>query len=238
MSMSSTFDQPTVENRGRVVRMAIVYTPMALFSLAAVVLASFQIANGNSGFFFMFFFFGIILFLTGFQALEYLKDLSAQPIEYQGELVKKWHKGNLFIFFMPSYYLAIDSRILAGRVNRIEPDGVYVRMEGDAEGFVARKDLVLEKGQSPEDVVNLGDEIKFKVTGVDGKGCYKLNCRKAEERDVVTKLFSVTRVEYGMLLEQDLIRVTCYPNSLTVERIDRYDDHEKKFLPATSGATL
>ena len=28
------------------------------------------------------------------------------------------------------------------------------------------------------------------------------------------------------------------PNSLTVERIDRYDDHEKKFLPATSGATL
>jgi hypothetical protein len=55
---------------------------------------------------------------------------------------------------------------------------------------------------------------------------------------VVTKLFSVTRVEYGMLLEQDLIKVTCYPNSLTVERIDRYDDHEKKFLPATSGATL
>ena len=238
MSMSSTFDQPTVENRGRVVRMAILYTPMALLSLGAVILAIFQIANGNSGFFFMFFFFGIILFLTGFQALEYLKDLSAQPIEYQGELVKKWHKGNLFIFFMPSYYLAIDSRILAGRVSRIEPDGVYVRMEGDAEGFVARKDLVLEKGQSPEDVVNLGDEIKFKVTGVDGKGCYQLNCRKAEERDVVTKLFSVTRVEYGMLLEQDLIKVTCYPNSLTVERIDRYDDHEKKFLPATSGATL
>src|SRR5688572_16123683 len=139
MSMSSTFDQPSVENRGRVIRMAILYTPMALFSLAAVFLAIFQIANGNSGFFFMFFIFGTILFLTGFQALEFLKDLSAQPIEYQGELVKKWHKGNLFIFFMPSYYLAIDSRILGGRVSRIEPDGVYVRMEGDTEGFVARK---------------------------------------------------------------------------------------------------
>jgi hypothetical protein len=238
MSESLAFEERVVENRGRVVKMALVYTPMALFSLAAVVLAIVQISNGNSGFFFMFFLFGIILFLTGFQALEYLKDLSAMPIEYQGELVKKWHKGNLFIFFMPSYYLAIDSRVLSGRVNRIEPHGVYVTMDGGIEGFVARKDLIGEKGQLPEEMVNLGEEIKFKVTGVDGKGCYKLNCRKAEERDVVTKLFSVTRVEYGMLLEQDLIKVICYPNSLTVERIDRYDDHEKKFIPATSGATL
>ena len=236
--MSSTFEQPTTENRGRVVKMALVYTPMALLSLGAVILAIIQIAGGNSGFFFMLIFFGIILFLTGFQALEYLKDLSATPIEYQGELVKKWHKGNLFVFFLPSYYLAIDTRILSGRVNRIKPDGVFVTMDGGAEGYAARKDLVLEKGQSPEDVINPGDEIKFKVTGVDGKGTYKLNCRKAEERDVVTKLFSVTRVEYGMLLEQDMIKVTCYPNSLTVERIDRYDDHEKKFVPATSGATL
>jgi predicted RNA-binding protein with RPS1 domain len=238
MSMSSAFDQRTTENRGRVVRMALVYTPMALLSLAAVILAVVQIVSGNSGFFFMLIFFGIILFLTGFQALEYLKDLSAAPIEYEGELVKKWHKGNLFIFFLPSYYLAMDTRVLSGRVNRIEPGGVFVTMDGGAAGFVARKDLVLEKGQSPEDIMNLGDEIKFKVTGVDGKGTYKLNCRKAEERDVVTKLFSVSRVEYGMLLEQDMIKVTCYPNSLTVECIDRYDDHEKKFVPATSGSTL
>lgn len=238
MSASSTFGERPVENRGRVVKMALVYTPMALFSVAAVVLAVVNIAQGNGGFVFMLVFFGIILFLTGFQALEYLKDLSAQPIAYQGELVKKWHKGNLFIFFMPSYYLAIDTRVLSGRVNRIEPNGVYVTMEDGDQGFVARKDLVGEKGQAVEEMVSLGGEIKFKVTGVDGKGVYKLNCRKAEEREVVTKLFSVTRVEYGMLLEQDLIKVTCYPNSLTVERIDRYDDHEKKFIPATSGATL
>lgn len=238
MSASSTFGERAAENRGRVIKMALIYTPMALFSLAAVILASINIAQGNGGFFFMLFFFGLILFLTGFQALEYLKDLSAQPIAYQGELVKKWHKGNLFVFFMPSYYLAIDTRVLSGRVNRIESHGVYVTMDGGDEGFVARKHLVGEKGQVPEELVNLGEEIKFKVTGVDGKGCYKLNCRKAEERDVVTKLFSVTRVEYGMLLEQDLIKVVCYPNSLTVERIDRYDDHEKKFVPATSGATL
>ena len=238
MSASSTFGERPVENRGRVVKMALIYTPMALFSLVAVILAVINIAQGDSGFFFMLFFFGLILFLTGFQAVEYLKDLGAQPIEYQGELVKKWHKGNLFIFFMPSYYLAIDTRVLSGRVNRIEPNGVYVTMDGGDEGFVARKELVGEKSQTIEELVNLGEEIKFKVTGVDGKGRYKLSCRKAEERDVVTKLFSVTRVEYGMLLEQDLIKVTCYPNSLTVERIDRYDDHEKKFIPATSGANI
>jgi len=238
MSASSTFGERSAENRGRVVKMALIYTPMALFSLAAVVLAVINIGQGNGGFVFMLVFFGIILFLTGFQALEYLKDLGAQPVEYQGELVKKWHKGNLFIFFMPSYYLAIDTRVLSGRVNRIEPHGVYVAMEDGAEGFVPRKHLAGEKDQRPEEIVNLGEEIKFKVTGVDGKGNYRLSHRKAEERDVVTKLFSVTRVEYGMLLERDLIKVTCYPNSLTVECIHRYDDHEKKFVPATSGATL
>src|SRR4026207_916677 len=108
MSAFSTYEDSSVENRGRVVKMALVYTPMAVFSLAAMVLAAIQIAQGNGGFWFMFVFFGIILFLTGFQTLEYLRDLRAAPIAYQGELVKKWHKGNLFVFFMPSYYLAID----------------------------------------------------------------------------------------------------------------------------------
>jgi hypothetical protein len=39
-----------------------------------------------------------------------------------------------------------------------------------------------------------------------------------------------------MLLERDTVRVVCYPHSNTVERLDRYDDIEKKFIPATDGA--
>ena len=41
-----------------------------------------------------------------------------------------------------------------------------------------------------------------------------------------------------MLLELDLVRVTCYPHSATVERIDRYDESEKRYIPATTGATI
>jgi hypothetical protein len=238
MSAFPTIEDQELEHRGRVVRMALIYTPVAVVSLLSVIMAVYQVANGQTGFLFTFVFFGIILLLTGFQAVEYLQDLSAAPMEYQGTLMKKWHKGNLFVFFLPSYYLAIDSRPLTGRVSRIDDAGAYVTLANGSEGFVPRKELLGEKGQTVGQMVHPGQQIKFKVMGADGSGFYKLSCKKADESAIVTRLFTVSRVEYAMLLEQDLIKVTCYPHSLTVERVERYDDHEKKFIPATSGATL
>jgi hypothetical protein len=238
MSAFPTIESQELEHRGRVVRMALIYTPVAIVSVLAIIMAIYQVANGQMGFLFTLVFFGIILLLTGFQAVEYLRDLSAAPMEYQGTLMKKWHKGNLLVFFLPSYYLAIDSRPLTARVSRIDEAGAYVTLANGCEGFVPRKELLGEKGQTVGQMVHPGQEIKFKVIGADGEGFYKLSCRKADEAELVTRLFTVTRVEYAMLLEQDLIRVTCYPHSLTVERVERYDDHEKKFVPATSGATV
>lgn len=226
------------ENRGRVLRMAILYVPLAIVSLVFCGIAIFNIISGNTGFFFMLTVFGIVGLLTGIQSVQYLKDLKAPPMEFHGDVVRKWHKGNVFFFFMPSYYILVDSKVHTGRVTRVEPHGAWVRMETGIEGFVPRKELDVQPAKSALDMVRPGEEVTFKVRGVDGQGLYKLSCRRAEERSTVGKVFAISRVEYAMLLEFDIVKVTCYPHSATVERLERYDESEKRFIPATTGATF
>jgi hypothetical protein len=235
MTTFSGFSHSPLENRHRVVRMALIYTPITGVSLLLVGLALFKIVTGESGFIVMMGIFGLLALLTGFQTLDYLRDLNASPIEYQGEIVRKWHKGNLLIFFMPSFYLAVDSRVLQGRVRRVEDHGCYVVMENGVEGYLPRKEMDVEPGGSVSQVVSIGSDIKYKVLGADKTGGYRLSQRRAEEGQFITKLFTVTRNEYALLLEHDLVRVACYPHSNTVERLDRYDEIEKKFLPALHG---
>jgi hypothetical protein len=226
-------------DRRNVIKMALVYTPIALVSFALCAIAVYNISQGNTGFYFTLVIFGLLGVLTGSQAVLYLRDLTVTPIEYQGEVVRKWHKGNLLFFFMPSYYITVDSKIFQGRIERVEDDGAYVRLESGVEGFVPRKELDGERrARSARDMVNPGDQVSYKVTGVDGHGVYKLSCRKAEERSIVGKIFVISRIEYAMLLELDLVKVTCYPHSATVESLERYDESEKRFIPATSGATF
>jgi hypothetical protein len=235
MTTFPRFSEQQLENRHRVIRMAMLYTPVTVVSLILVTLAVYKIASGETGFAFMLVIFGLLGFLTGFQTHGYLKDLSAAPIEYEGEVVRKWHKGNLLIFFMPSFYLAVDSRSHSGRVIRVEEHGCYVSMHHGSEGYVPRKELDIEPGASPTQVLNMGTEIRYKVLGVDRRGGYKLSQRRIEDGEFITKLFSITRNEYAMLLERDVVKITCYPHSNTVERLDRYDEIEKKFISATDG---
>ena len=236
MTTFPRFNEQQVENRHRVIRMAMIYTPITVASLGLVGLALYKIANGETGFAFMLTVFGLLALLTGFQTIGYLKDLSSSPIEYEGEVVRKWHKGNLLIFFMPSFYLAIDSRSHSGRVVRIEDNGCYVSMHHGAEGFLPRREMDDEPGSDPLHRLGTGGEIRYKVLGVDRSGGYKLSQRRVEDGEFITKLFSISRNEYAMLLERDVVKITCYPHSNTVERLDRYDEIEKKFIPALDGA--
>lgn len=238
MTTFSRFSEQRPENRRRVTMMALVYTPVTVISLILVGIAIYKISVGEGGFAFMLFVFGLLALLTGFQTLGYLKDLSSQPIEYQGEIVRKWHKGNLLIFFMPSFYVAIDSQSHAGRVMRIEEHGCYISMHHGAEGYLPRKEMNAERGVRLTEVVSMGSEIRYKVLGVDKRGGYKLSQRRVEDGEYITKLFSITRAEYAMLLDRDLVKVVCYPHSNTVERLDRYDEIEKKFIPALDGADV
>jgi hypothetical protein len=225
--------------RGSVIKMALVYTPIALISLIISIIAISKIVNGQGGFWFTLVIFGSLGILTGSQAILYLRDLRAAPMQIQGEVVRKWHKGNLFFFFLPSYYITVDSKIFEGNIERVIDDGAYIRLESGGEGFCPRKELDIEsKGKSVYEMAQPGQKVSYKVTGVDRHGVYKLSCRKAEDRSVVGKIFVISRVEYAMLLELDLVKVTCFPHSATVERLERYDESEKRFIPATAGATF
>ena len=154
----SRFDEPRLEKRGRVVRMAIIYTILAGISLALVALSLAYILSGDGGLVVMFVVFGFIGLLTTYHARNYLRDLGKKPVQHEGDILRKWHKANFAIFFFPSYYIMVENNI-----------------------------------------------------------------------------YSVSKEEYAMLLEDDLVRVTCYPHSLTVERLERYDSAEKQFVPATAG---
>jgi len=152
-------EKPRPQRRTRVVVMAILYTAFALACGAVFGIAVYQIVTADSGFIVMLVLSGIFLLVMGYWSIHYLRDLGADPIAIEGELLRKWHKGNLFIFFFPSYYLLVEG-----------------------------------------------------------------------------KIFAVPREDYAMLLEEDRVRITCFPHSLTVEQVERYDTHEKRFIPARSGA--
>jgi transcriptional accessory protein Tex/SPT6 len=183
--------------------------------------------------------FGLVGVLTAYQGWQYIKDLKAPPMDFQGEVVRKWHKGNLMFFFMPSYYIMVDGKVHTGSVSRVEDHGAYVKMHLGSEGYVPRKELEADRiEKSAQDMVKPGEQVKYKVRSMNMDGMYRLTCRKAEERALVGKIFTISRIEYAMLLEQDEVRVTCFPHSATVERLERYDESEKGFVPATYGATF
>jgi len=154
-----SFGEQPPPRRERVVYMAILYTALAAICLVAVLTAVSQILAGDSGFIVMLFIFGVPGVILASFARQYLRDLRANCINVEGDVVKKWHKGNLFIFLLPSYYIYVED-----------------------------------------------------------------------------KVFAISRREYAMLLEGDRVRVTCFPHSLTVERLERFDESAKQYVPAASGA--
>jgi hypothetical protein len=163
-------DEAPLENRGRVVRMAIFHGLVTAGCASLFLLASYMLLSGDGGFVFMFCLFGFFGLVFGYWWLHYVRDLSARQMIVEGEVMKKWHKGNVFILFFPSYYIAVADK------NKPDDEG--------------------------------------------------------------GKIFTVTRREYAMLLELDLVRISCYPHSLTIDKLERFDETEKKFIPATSGATF
>jgi hypothetical protein len=141
--------------------MAVFYTFWALISIALVLLAGFKILTEDTGYLVMFCVFGFIGLLTGYQAKHYLSDLGRAPVTCEGEVLRKWHKGNLLVFLFPSFYIFVDD-----------------------------------------------------------------------------KIFSIPRQDYALLLDDDLVRISHYPGSLTVDFVERYDTLDKRFVPTTHGVSL
>jgi hypothetical protein len=141
-----------LNNRSRVIMMALFYSSLVAVMTAGLVIA---LAGGYILLLILSLIFGAMVL---HQALHYLRDINARPVMHEGEVTRKWHKGNFFLFFFPSYYIMVER-----------------------------------------------------------------------------KVFALSRIEYGQVLEDDLVRVHHFPFSLTVERLERYDTTRKDFVPAESG---
>ncbi len=159
-----SFEEPALprrSKRGAIVVQALLFTPLAFLMGAGVAFALTNIVSGDTGYIVMLVVTAILLIVVGYQAWHYIKDLQSDTTSSEGEVTKKWTKGNLFFFFVPSYYIAV-------------------------------------------------------------KG----------------KIYTVSRNEYRGLLEEDMVRISHYPHSLTVAFVDRYDEVEKKFVPAEPDAPV
>jgi hypothetical protein len=167
-------EETPLKHRRRVIIMAIFYAAVTVICVALTIVAIYKLAGGDGGFVIMLSIFGFFGLIFGYWALHYLRDMSAAPVTYEGTLMKKWHKGNLFVFFMPSFYIYVS-----------QPNYMQIEAEGG------------------------------RAWG---------------------KIFTIKRQDYAMLLESDLVRVRCYPHSLLVEQMERYDESDKRFIPAASGA--
>lgn len=163
-----------LRQRSHVTRLALLFTGVGSIFAALATVALIQIISGNGGFIVMLGIFGGMGGLILFQARQYLRDLKADVVTREGEVVRKWHKGNVLFFFMPSFYIFVE----------------YAEEPGKLQG--------------------------------DGK-------RRPGH------VYSITRQEYGGLLEEDRVRILCFPASLTVERLERYDTNTREFVPAASG---
>jgi hypothetical protein len=142
-------EEERLNNRGRIIIMAGFYSVLVAFMVAGIVIALVE------GYILLLILSSLFGAMVLHQALHYLRDINARPVQHEGDITRKWHKGNFFLFFFPSYYIMVER-----------------------------------------------------------------------------KVFTLSRREYGQVLEDDLVRVHHFPYSLTVERLERYDTSKKDFVLA------
>jgi hypothetical protein len=96
--------------RRRLIRDALIYTPVSLGALAAwgATLASIVRSGGGPGI-------GLLVVLTvavllvGFQSIQSLRDLVATPVTSEGEVLRKWRR--LELLFFPAYYIYVNRNV-------------------------------------------------------------------------------------------------------------------------------
>src|SRR5437588_68462 len=107
--------------RGRVVRDAIVYTPLFLLCLVPLVL---MVAGVFDRAILAMVLLAIVTFLFGFQSVQSLRDLREQPREVQGPVTRRWTKRDVVV--AKSYYVTVEKAIF-----RIPVESYLDILEGD-----------------------------------------------------------------------------------------------------------
>lgn len=123
---SFSFERDNLESRpkrrGFIIRMFIIYSAVTLVCLGLVGVAVVNIASGNTGYIVMFSVFGLIGFLTGYWMLAYMRDLKAEVVVQEGEIQRKWVRGQVLEFFFQACYISVNGKIFV--IPRLEYSGL------------------------------------------------------------------------------------------------------------------
>jgi hypothetical protein len=232
MSEQSELRRLPHRQRGRIMRSGLFYTALTSLCAAFGTVAMYKIVTGDSGFMIMFFIALIFGLILGYWALQYLRDMGAELERHEGEVMKKWYKSHpleIAVLLGFVFLLVGAFRILTGIELAFLPlIGIAiiafligVRLILPLLGEIS---LALAERESPGLPVILASS----AMGVFRPSFYLL---------IENKVYAVNRLEYSSVLEDDLVRVTCYPHSLVVEAVERYDTYDKTFVPAVSGTS-
>jgi hypothetical protein len=92
------------------VRVALVFTPLFLLSLAGVGIVIFNLVReGPSGLIITLLLLLLAAFLTGHQSIQSLRDLRSSPRLSSGLVDRKWSRADLFV--LRSYYIYVDRSV-------------------------------------------------------------------------------------------------------------------------------
>jgi hypothetical protein len=118
---------PDLSPRGRIVRDAIIYTPLFLISLLALALMVAGVWDRAPVAMVLLV---VVGFLFGYQSIQSLRDLSSQPHETTGAVARRWTKRDAFV--AKSHYITVEKAIF-----RIPVESYLDVRQGDTVTVVA-----------------------------------------------------------------------------------------------------
>jgi len=145
-----------------------------------------------------------------------LKQLKPDP--WQEEIPRKYHVGD----------------VVRGKVTKLTSFGVFVEMEPELEGLLHISELADRKVETPEEVVQVGDEVEVRIIRVDVRDRkIGLSLRQVKQADVETEREMDERTEREVF--EDATRDKPLPT--VIEGLDAVASRVKKSAekPQTPG---
>jgi len=224
MTWGTGFEPAQARRRGYVTRMAVFYVFWMLLSGALVTLAVFEMFTDDAGYIIMFGVFTPVFILVTYQAKQYVADVRADLVISEGEVMRKWDKSNPLELPMLIFVVALPLAVFKLSTN------------ADLQLTWVLLYLVIGVILAWKVVMPLFRDI-ITMANADGKGVVKIAggtlgffFLPSFYMVVEQKIFTVASEDYLHLLETDLVRVHHFPNSLTIEQLERYDPTTKEYV--------
>lgn len=192
--------------------------------------------------------FGAFVDLGGVDGLVHVSELSWKHIDHPSEVVQVGQEVTVEVldvdFDRERVSLSLKAtqedpwqtfarthkigQIVPGKVTKLVPFGVFVRVEDGIEGLVHVSELATRHVEVPEQVAKIGDEIFVKVIDIDlERRRISLSLKQANEGlDVASDDFDPSL--YGMSAEYDAEGNYKYPEGFDPETNEWMDGYEEQ----------